>query len=253
MTSSNTPYQTPGWGSDSGPNPKQATNGLAVASLVLGILWLCWLGSVLAVIFGHVALAQIKKTGAAGRGLAIAGLVLGYAGVGSALLVGVLTLVGGEKTTTSQGRSGETDAGDGAGSPSAQRARESGIGTPVRDGKFEFTVTKTSTASQVGNSFLNKKAQGEYVLVNVKVKNTADQANAFSGTDQKLTDGAGHTYSADDEAAIYLEDSKSLYEEINPGNQVKGVVLFDVPRATKPAAIELHDSAFSGGVKVSLR
>jgi hypothetical protein len=251
MTSSNTPYQTPGWGSDSGPNPKQATNGLAVASLVLGILWLCWLGSVLAVIFGHVALAQIKKTGAAGRGLAIAGLVLGYAGVGSALLVGVLTLGTGEDTTTSQGRSAKT--GDGAGTPSAQRAQESGIGTPIRDGKFEFTVTKTSTASQVGNSFSNKKAQGEYVLVNVKVKNTGDQAQTFSGADQKLTDRAGHTFSADDEAAIYLEDSKSLYEEINPGNQVNGVVLFDVPRATKPAAIELHDSAFSNGVKVSLR
>ena len=64
------------------------TNGLAVASLILGILWLCWLGSVLAVIFGHVALSQIKKSGntQGGKGLAIAGLVLGYLGVVTLIL-----------------------------------------------------------------------------------------------------------------------------------------------------------------------
>jgi uncharacterized protein DUF4190 len=65
------------------------TNGLAVASLVLGILWLWWLGSILAVIFGHVAVNQIDRTGGVqgGRGLAIAGLVLGWIGVGILLLL----------------------------------------------------------------------------------------------------------------------------------------------------------------------
>ena len=35
------------------------TNGYAIASLVLGILWLWWLGSVLALVFGHTARNQI--------------------------------------------------------------------------------------------------------------------------------------------------------------------------------------------------
>jgi Domain of unknown function (DUF4190) len=64
-----------------------STNGLAVAALVLGILWIYWIGSVLAVIFGHVALAQIGKRQQAGKGLAIAGLVLGWIGVGTFLFV----------------------------------------------------------------------------------------------------------------------------------------------------------------------
>ena len=61
-----------------------STNGLAVASLVLGILWIYWVGSLLAVIFGHVALGQIKNSGGrqGGRGLAIAGLTLGWVGFG---------------------------------------------------------------------------------------------------------------------------------------------------------------------------
>lgn len=59
------------------------TSGLAIASLVLGIVWVFWIGSILAVVFGHVALSQIKRSMGAvgGRGLAVAGLVLGYLGV----------------------------------------------------------------------------------------------------------------------------------------------------------------------------
>lgn len=60
------------------------TNGLAVASLVLGIIWLYWIGSLLAVIFGHVAKSQIDRSGGTqgGRGLATAGIVLGWVGLG---------------------------------------------------------------------------------------------------------------------------------------------------------------------------
>jgi hypothetical protein len=71
------------------PPAAPETNGLAIASLTAGILWLGWLGSIAAVIFGHVALAQIKRSGGreGGQGLAVAGLVLGWFGVGTLLLV----------------------------------------------------------------------------------------------------------------------------------------------------------------------
>lgn len=70
------------------------TNGFAIASLVLGILWLYWLGSILAIVFGHIALVQIqrKRGNSAGRGMAIAGLVLGYIGVAIAILIIALAL-----------------------------------------------------------------------------------------------------------------------------------------------------------------
>ena len=63
------------------PAPVPTTNGLAITSLVLGIVWLSGLGSLLAVIFGHVARGQIRRTGQRGKGLATAGLILGYLGV----------------------------------------------------------------------------------------------------------------------------------------------------------------------------
>jgi hypothetical protein len=76
--------------------PKAAptkTNGLAVASLVLGLLTLCGLGSLLAVIFGHVSLSQIRNSGGSqsGRGMAVAGLTLGYIVLGFMLLILVTT------------------------------------------------------------------------------------------------------------------------------------------------------------------
>lgn len=58
----------------------ETTNGLAIASLVCGILGLLILPVLfgpLAVIFGGVAMSQIRRNGGRGRGMAVAGLVMG--------------------------------------------------------------------------------------------------------------------------------------------------------------------------------
>lgn len=63
------------------PTPNR-TSGLAVAGFVLSLIWLGGLGALLAVIFGHVALSQMKRDARlGGRGLAVAALVLGYLGI----------------------------------------------------------------------------------------------------------------------------------------------------------------------------
>src|SRR5258708_40249148 len=56
----------------------------AIASLVCGILFMCAPASIAAIILGHLALADIKRTAGrmTGQGMAIAGLVMGYLGVG---------------------------------------------------------------------------------------------------------------------------------------------------------------------------
>lgn len=74
------PYGTPP-GSPAPYSPayipaSQQTNTLAIISLVTAFFL-----SLAAVITGHIALSQIKRTGEGGRGLAIAGVVLGYVGL----------------------------------------------------------------------------------------------------------------------------------------------------------------------------
>jgi hypothetical protein len=75
------------------PPPPVRTNGFAIASLVLGILWLYWIGSIVALVLGYIALRQIRRSNGwqDGRGLAIAGVVLGWVGV-AVLVVAVLLL-----------------------------------------------------------------------------------------------------------------------------------------------------------------
>ena len=91
-------YYPPGPGYPPGypppPPPRPRTNGLAVASMVLGVagitVGLCLLFfpimPILAVIFGHIGLSQVRATGAPGNGYAISGLVTGYIGIGLAVL-----------------------------------------------------------------------------------------------------------------------------------------------------------------------
>jgi len=54
---------------------------MAIASMVLGIVWVYWIGSILALVFGYVALRQIRQRGQQGKGMAIAGIILGWVGV----------------------------------------------------------------------------------------------------------------------------------------------------------------------------
>jgi len=58
------------------------TNGYAIASLVLSLLGLCGIGSILAIIFGNMAKKEIAAQGGGGLGLAKAGVIIGWIGVG---------------------------------------------------------------------------------------------------------------------------------------------------------------------------
>jgi hypothetical protein len=77
------------------PQPQQQPgNGFAIASLVCGIIGLIIFGIILgplAVIFGGVGLSRANR-GASGKGLAIAGLVMGtIATIAAIVLIAVLT------------------------------------------------------------------------------------------------------------------------------------------------------------------
>ena len=71
--------------------PYPQASGFAIASLVLGILWLYWIGSILALVFGYLARGENRRDPqrVGGRGMATAGIVLGWVGV--AMLVAAVS------------------------------------------------------------------------------------------------------------------------------------------------------------------
>jgi hypothetical protein len=66
------------------------TNSLAVASFVCALVGCSGIGVPLAIIFGHVALVQIRRYGQDGTGLAVTGLVVGYISLAFWILIIVL-------------------------------------------------------------------------------------------------------------------------------------------------------------------
>jgi len=75
--------------------PVAKTNGLAMASLVCGLAQFVFgpAATIPAIVFGHVARHQIKRTGEQGAGLALAGLILGWAAVILGIVVIIVGLV----------------------------------------------------------------------------------------------------------------------------------------------------------------
>jgi uncharacterized membrane protein len=75
-----------------GPTP---TNGLAIASLACGVAQFAFgpLPTIPAIVLGHMARHQIKRTGEQGAGMALAGLLLGWGAVALGVLVVALAFV----------------------------------------------------------------------------------------------------------------------------------------------------------------
>jgi Domain of unknown function (DUF4352) len=122
-----------------------------------------------------------------------------------------------------------------------------GIGDPVRDGGFMFTVTAVEDGPPVlrrPDGFVQPR--GRFVLVSVTVRNDGTSPGSFAEEDQYLIDGERR------KSEGYIDGGDLFLADINPGNTVGGVLVFDIASDAVPAWIELHASPSSGGVTVAL-
>jgi len=137
---------------------------------------------------------------------------------------------------------------------SAEPAAASGIGTSVRDGKFEFTLTSIEPPVRtLGADFARQTAQGEYVIFRVTVANIGDRPQTLFAEAQAAY--AGDTkYGSSSDALFTVEGAGDTFPtKINPGNSLGNVPLvFDVPPGTVLTELELDDSLFSGGAIIKL-
>jgi hypothetical protein len=175
--------------------------------------------------------------------------------VGFSLLLVIGVLANADKDATNRTTQAATSAGTSKAkaAPSKKAAAAiPAIGDWVKDGDLSFKVTKCKPGpKRLGSQYVGANPQGAFWLVYVTVKNHSDEPAHFSSHGQNLLVG-NKQYAADATASVYIKDSSSIFTPINPGNEVDGVIVFDLPKSAKPTAIELHDSTFSRGVKVAL-
>ncbi|MQY26852.1 DUF4190 domain-containing protein [Nocardia aurantia] len=95
-------YGQPGYGQQPGSGyapypgyqqPAQGNNGMAIAALVLSIVGLfCCPAGIAGIICGFTALNQIKERGGQGRGMALAGIIIGSIGIILTLIIVVIDM-----------------------------------------------------------------------------------------------------------------------------------------------------------------
>lgn len=135
-----------------------------------------------------------------------------------------------------------------------QTEKAAGLNEAVDAGDLQYTVTKVQPGvSKVGDQYLNQEPQGQYVLVSVSVKNTGKSSTTFDSSLVKLYDKDATQYSTDTTAEIYANKQSSTFlEQINPGNTVKGVLVFDIPKDVQPTQLGVRGGLFGSEKKITL-
>jgi hypothetical protein len=122
-----------------------------------------------------------------------------------------------------------------------------GPGDPVQVGFFTFTVTAIEDGqTSFGGPPAIRVPRGQFVLVYFTVHNDVLSPRPFA-VEYQLFDGEGRKYEG------HIADRGDLFQvDINPGDTVAGVLVFDIASDAEPLSIELHASPYSGGVTVLL-
>lgn len=136
------------------------------------------------------------------------------------------------------------------------------IGDDVHDGALAFVVTSISGSRYAGdpdNEHLQTRAQGLYLMFDVRVTNTSSSPQIFYAANQTLN-LPGRVFAVDSRAAA-LADSARV--PINPGNTATVKLAFDCPPdvvwrdesgyRTSATALVLRDTGQSSGVAVDIQ
>jgi Domain of unknown function (DUF4352) len=157
----------------------------------------------------------------------------------------------GRDSSDYQGGTGVTQSQGGSGSQ-AGRAPAHAPFAPVRDGKFEFRVTRFGCGPRVlGSGATAVRAQGKFCLLTMRVRNIGREPQNVDANAQYLY-AVGGSRNQVDAGATLRAGSRLPLARVNPGNSVSGTLVYDVPTSFRPHAIEVHDSPLSRGVRLPL-
>lgn len=130
-----------------------------------------------------------------------------------------------------------------------EKTKEYFIGDTVSVGHFATAIHTPEVKSSVGNEFLQQEANGEYWVIPVSVRNDDKQARMVTTNMFKLVSSDGTTYDPDSTAVMYMDSKNKFFlDNINPGVQVDGYIVFDMPKRSKISKYALEvDDVFNFG------
>lgn len=264
---SSQPSSDPDQPSHGGPAPQsEGADPVSILGLVFAFLF--W---PVGLILSLIGISRTGKGKRPGRGLAIAGTII--SAIAGVIVVIVIVAIAGaasqasddvdaavvqfeedmaelESSATADPTAEEESPAEGAtageAAPDEAPAEAAvSLGQPATVENITFTVTsETCGETSVGDEFLSVDAQGVFCMFDVTVQNGSTEPLFFDSS--SVTGYLGEAeYSADGEAAIYLEDNDAFLEEINPGNTVEATIVFDVPAGAQLDRLELSPGLFA--------
>jgi hypothetical protein len=233
------------------PPPTTKGAGLAIASMVLGIiaLLLSWvpivnnLAAILAVVglgLGIPALIRARRGTAGGTGLAITGLVTSVLAIVIVIATQILFVKALDEVGAALDESiadSEAAADPGAGEEPAPASETVPLGVPAQVGDYEVTVDSVElngNATVAGANDFNEPPTGQYLIAQLSVTYVGDEEGMPGWDLTAVFHGSDSRQYSDSDCAAVLPDDAMNAATLNSGGSDTFQFCMDVP----PAAIE---------------
>ncbi len=131
----------------------------------------------------------------------------------------------------------------------AQKQATVGMDTPVRDGAFQFTVDGMRCGiREIGTPDDYTAPTGQFCAVTMSVANVGKSPAVFADALQKAYGPNGVSFISDSEAGLYANPNPDVFlNDINPGNRVRVVVVYDIPASGRILKLEVHENPDTKG------
>ncbi len=208
----------------------QRTSGLAIAALILSIVWIGGLGSLLAVVLGIVALTQIAKARGSlgGKGVSIAAVVIGGLGIVVTALVAVFVVFVVKDLV---------------------QVQTAPVGTTfsvkhdlVNEGIASMTVDQVAT-SPFGDNGVTPGTGRQFVFAHARICATSQGTSSFVATSRFTVATADHG-SATAWGASARAPGIAGTISLGSGQCVTGWLTFAIPSSTRPLSVNYSSVPF---------
>lgn len=170
--------------------------------------------------------------------------------IGVILLIGIAGASGGDESTKPTATTPQS-AEQNQESAKTEEAKPTTykLNQEVKVGNLSYVASEIKKTTSIGNEFLNKKTEEQFVLVKVKVKNNDKEARTVDTNLFKVKDNQGREFAADAEADMYVNSNANFFlEQVNPGTSRSGYVVFEIPKDAKGLTMEVSSGlGWSGG------
>ncbi|MFZ1301919.1 MAG: DUF4190 domain-containing protein [Candidatus Microsaccharimonas sp.] len=226
------------------PPVHSATNGLAIASMVVGIVafisgWIPFWGllaGIAAVVLGILAL---KKPTA--KGLSITGIVTGGLGALTSLLFSVIFIVALASSAALVGKAQEQS--DKQSSQSQQQIdakKDFAKGETATFGIWEVKVNSVTAGYVPTSSYYKAEDGNEYVVVNVTITNTGDDSDYISPYSFSINEDGLAT-----ETAFLSVDPELKSGSLDPGESTTGNLVFEVTKGATGLKLQYDATVYT--------